>query len=87
MLFLALRSASLKTKAFSCAALCFFENQSFLALCSASLKTKAFFALCSASLKAKALFALLSALSQSSFLEERSFKEFSLVCSSPAPHQ
>ena len=54
MLFLALRSASLKTKAFSCAALCFFENQSFLALCSASLK-------------AKALFALLSALSQSSF--------------------
>lgn len=36
-------------------ALCFFENQSSLALRSASLKTKALFALRSASLKAKAL--------------------------------
>ena len=65
MLFLALRSASLKTKAFSCAALCFFENQSFLALCSASLKAKALFALC-------------SALSQSSFLKNGALKSFLL---------
>ena len=55
MLFLELRSASLKTKAFSCDALCFFENQSFLALCSASLKAKALFALLSASFETKAL--------------------------------
>ncbi len=75
MLFLALLSASLKSQSSLCAVLCFFE------------KPKLFLALRWASLKPKALFALCSALSQSSFFEERSFKEFSLVCSSPAPHQ
>ena len=75
MLFLALRSASLKTKAL-------------FALCSASLKNQSSFcaALCFSE-KPKLFLALLSALSQSSFFEERSFREFSLVCSSPAPHQ
>ena len=81
-------------------ALCFFESQSSLALLSASLKSQSSLALCSASLKAKALLrcALLLFESQSSFcavlcfkprlcFEERSFKEFFLVCSSPAPHQ
>ena len=36
MLFLALRSASLKSQSSFCAVLCFFENQSSLALLSAS---------------------------------------------------
>ncbi len=75
MLFLALLSASLKSQSSLCAALCFFlkPKLSCAALCF-SEKPKLFLALC-------------SALSQSSFFEERSFKEFSLVCSSPAPHQ
>ena len=71
----------------------------FLALRSASLKAKALFALLSASFGTKALLrcALLLLKPKLScaalcfkpklFFEERSFKEISLVCSSPAPHQ
>ena len=73
MLFLAL--CFFENQSSLCAVLCFFENQS--SFCAA---------LCFSE-KPKLFLALLSALSQRSFFEERSFKEFSLVCSSPAPHQ
>ena len=69
----ALYSASLEPK-LSCAVLCFSENQSSFCAVLCFFENQSSLALC-------------SALSQGSFFEERSFKEFSLVCSSPAPHQ
>ena len=81
-------------------ALCFFENQSSLALLSASLKSQnsSCAVLCFSENQGSFCAVLCFFESQSSlcaalcfkprlFFEERSFKEFSLVCSSPAPHQ